>query len=170
MLSKFFYPRSQPNAIRHRHPETHMCPTSPVQPKLTSSLKPHHFPAKPKTPLRKAPTDPKKFAQWQKMDLMKMRHRAAPGDPKDKGTSPPPIERIHVKILTEQDERIFWFHKVRLSRSTQCKWSKSSKTIITGRALDLLVAQLRLSFPANQVRVHHIYPPVQDFTDRIVPK
>ncbi|KAF8876513.1 hypothetical protein CPB84DRAFT_1715087 [Gymnopilus junonius] len=117
----------------HRHPDTHMCPTSPAQAKPTPSLKPR-VPGKFKLPPRKAPSDPIKFAQWQKMELMKMRHRAAPGDPRDKGASPPPDERIHVKILTEQAERMFWFRK----------------TIVAGRALDLLVAQLGLSFPADQ--------------------
>jgi len=69
------------------------------------------------------------------MEVMKMRHRAIPGDPKDKAASLSPDQRLHVKVLvTEQDERIFWFRK----------------TVVTGRALDLLVVQLKLHFPGNQ--------------------
>lgn len=49
------------------------------------------------------------------MELMKMRHRAIPGDPKDKMSAPPLEERLHVKVLVNdtQTEKVFWLRKVR---------------------------------------------------------
>uniref|UniRef100_A0A8H7Y029 Uncharacterized protein n=1 Tax=Psilocybe cubensis TaxID=181762 RepID=A0A8H7Y029_PSICU len=67
------------------------------------------------------------------MEVMKLRHRAIPADPKDKNASPPPDERLHVKIIIEEGEKVFWLRK----------------NVVTGRALDLLVAKLNLSFPGN---------------------
>jgi hypothetical protein len=78
----------------------------------------------------KPPTDPKKIAQIQKVTLMKMRHSAIAGDPRDR--SPIPAnERLHVKARLEVtgmpvQERVFWFRK----------------SVVTGRALDLISANL----------------------------
>jgi hypothetical protein len=66
-------------------------------------------------PTRKVPTDPKKLAQLQKVELMKMRHRAVPADPKDKPGSIGIDQRLHVKVSCkgeEAAEKIFWFRKV----------------------------------------------------------
>jgi len=82
---------------------------------------------------KKPPTDPAKLAQWRKLEVMKMRHKASPGDPKDKNSSIPPDQRLHVKLFVEDTEHIFWFRR----------------TMGTGRALDLLVEQLKLKFPGN---------------------
>lgn len=61
----------------------------------------------------KVPTDPIKLAQYQKLELMKLRHRAVPGDSKDEQTSVPSDQRIHVKVIGEsKTERFFWFRKV----------------------------------------------------------
>lgn len=65
----------------------------------------------------KAPKDPKKRAQLQKIEMMKMRHHAVPGDPKDAATSVMIDQRLHLKIkLEDQDypsnQGIFWFRKV----------------------------------------------------------
>jgi hypothetical protein len=65
---------------------------------------------------RKVPTDPKKLAQFLKVELMKMRHRAVPADPKDKPGSIGIDQRLHVKVHCKGDhepvEKIFWFRKV----------------------------------------------------------
>jgi hypothetical protein len=67
-------------------------------------------------PTRKVPTDPKKLAQLQKVELMRMRHRAVPADPKDKPGSIGVDQRLHVKVRCKGDggaiEKIFWFRKV----------------------------------------------------------
>jgi len=59
------------------------------------------------------PTDPLKLAQYRKVELMKMRHRAAAGDSRINSSSSVPIDqRIHLKILVDDIEKVFWFHKV----------------------------------------------------------
>ena len=98
---------------RHRHPETHNCPSQVI---VTTPPK-SQFSAVGQKPLRnrraKPPTDPTKLLQWQRMDVMKTRHRAVCGDPKDKTASLPPDQRLHVKIQLQQADKVFWFRKVR---------------------------------------------------------
>lgn len=61
---------------------------------------------------------------------MKMRHRAIPADPKDKPLSVPIGDRIHIKLqVNDSDqEKIFWLRK----------------SIVTGKALDLLATQMEV--------------------------
>jgi hypothetical protein len=101
---------------------------------------------------KRPPTDPAKLAQWRKLEVMKMRHKASPGDPKDKNSSLPPDQRLHIKLFAGDTEHIFWFRRVRRSISIAKACLKHSQTIGTGRALDLLVEQLKLKFPGNPVR------------------
>lgn len=59
----------------------------------------------------------------QKVELMKMRHRAVPGDPKDKPSSVLVDQRLHVKVKLDVEkyaskEGVFWFRKVDASLST----------------------------------------------------
>lgn len=84
-------------------------------------------PAKRKAP----PKDPKKAAQLRQVELMKMRHKAQPADSRDKNKHVPVDQKLHLKVRAEEKgvENIFWF----------------SKTIIAGRALDLLASQFGLS-------------------------
>jgi hypothetical protein len=75
-----------------------------------------HTPVVARRPM-KLPTDPKKLAQLHKVSLMKMRHKAVPGDPKDKGSTVPVDERIHVSVRSEMTgqpprEIILWYRKV----------------------------------------------------------
>lgn len=105
---------------------------------------------------KKRPTDPRKLAQLQKIELMQMRHRAVPGDPKDKPDSILIDQRLHVKIKDEVDakgkDRVFWFRKVRRI-APRCQWAAAthiySKTIGVGKALDLLTAQLGKTTPVR---------------------
>lgn len=84
---------------------------------------------------RKVPTDPKKLAQFQKVEFMKMRHRAVPADPSDKPGSIGIDQRLHVKVSCEDDpqaaQKIFWFRR----------------TVGTGRALDMLARHF--NFPTT---------------------
>jgi len=64
---------------------------------------------------------------------MKIRHRANPADPKDRTASVSVDQRIHVKIVKDNKENVFWLRK----------------GIITGKALDLLVDNMKLTFPEN---------------------
>lgn len=46
---------------------------------------------------------------------MKMRHKAQPGDPKDKNKYVHIDQKLHIKVRAEEkgdEERIFWFSKV----------------------------------------------------------
>jgi predicted nucleic acid binding AN1-type Zn finger protein len=123
--------------VEHRHPESHQCPSvcKPESAATETDKKlpmPVYIPKK----FKKPPTDPAKLAQWRKLEVMKMRHKASPGDPKDKNSSLPPDQRLHIKLFAGDTDHIFWFRR----------------TIGTGRALDLLVEQMKLKFPGNPVR------------------
>lgn len=53
----------------------------------------------------------------QRVELIKMRHRAVPGDPKDKLSPVLLDQRLHVKVKLDIEkyasrEGIFWFRKV----------------------------------------------------------
>lgn len=66
---------------------------------------------------RNLPPGSQKLAQLQKVNLMKLRHKAVPGDTKDKGSMIPIDQRIHVivrlDILGQSAEEIaLWFRKV----------------------------------------------------------
>ena len=68
-------------------------------------------PAKRKAP----PKDPKKAAQLRQVELMKIRHKAQPGDPKDKNKHVTVDRKLHVKVRADEKgegERVFWFSKV----------------------------------------------------------
>lgn len=65
------------------------------------------------------PSDPKKRAQFLKVEIMKMRHHAIPGDPMDKPSSVLVDQRLHVKVRLEDPiqahkEGMFWFRKVKM--------------------------------------------------------
>jgi hypothetical protein len=125
----------------HRHPDAHSCCVQElsVKPKHAEAreLLSKHFPASSKsrtlTPLvPKVPTDPKKFAQYQKVELMKMRHRAIPGNPQDRTSSPPIDQRLHVNVRVDPEvsgdgekERSFWFRKVPLDNPTHIVTQRS---------------------------------------------
>ncbi|KAG2115335.1 uncharacterized protein F5147DRAFT_676934 [Suillus discolor] len=127
--------------IDHRHPDLHSCTGLQKQEsdekKDAQHILARHFSNPPShTPLAvrhtgKPPTDPKKLAQIQKVTLMKMRHSASAGDPRDKSSTVPVNERLHIKARLEVtgmpvQERVLWFRK----------------SVVTGRALDLISANL----------------------------
>ncbi|KAG9318368.1 hypothetical protein JVU11DRAFT_458 [Chiua virens] len=63
------------------------------------------------------PTDPRKLAQLQRVNLMKLRHKAVPGDPKDRNSVVPVDQRLHVVVQAEivgqsGKEVVMWFRKV----------------------------------------------------------
>ncbi|TFK55319.1 hypothetical protein OE88DRAFT_1623516 [Heliocybe sulcata] len=145
----------------HRYPESHSCsaadPTTSQPPKneAAQALLQKHFPpsgsqktVKPSTTPKTK--DPKKLAQLQKVQVMKMRHQAGPGDPRDKSASVAVDQRLHVRVTLENSdqEKIFWFRK----------------SIGAGKALDCLAAHFSLSSSDARVRtealpllIHHQY-------------
>jgi hypothetical protein len=111
----------------HRHPDLHSCTGLQKQEsdekKDARDILARHFSNPPlHTPLAirstvKPPTDTKKLAQIQKVTLMKMRHSATAGDPRDKPSTIAINERLHVKARLEVtgmpvQERVLWFRKV----------------------------------------------------------
>ncbi len=109
---------------RHRHPKSHVCSPPLVQeePKNKAALKllEKHFPSTNAAPLSsrrtmaKIPTDPAKLAKYHKVEMMKLRHHAKPGDPSKSNGDVPVGDRLHVKVSvdTSTDEKALWFIKV----------------------------------------------------------
>jgi hypothetical protein len=102
----------------HRHPETHLCSPN-LQSIVSGSLqqtKQKTIPAYGQQSFqarhKKIPADPIKFEQYQKMEFLKMRQRASPGDPENKSAFVPPDQRLHLRILIDGIEKVFWFRKV----------------------------------------------------------
>ncbi|KAG2146974.1 uncharacterized protein EDB93DRAFT_1206418 [Suillus bovinus] len=129
--------------INHRHQNLHSCTGLQKQEsdekKDAQDILTRHFSNPPShTPLAvrrtvKPPTDPKKLAQIQKVTLMKMRHSATAGDPRDKSSAVPVNERLHIKARLKVtgmpvQESVLWFRK----------------SVVTGRALDLISANFEV--------------------------
>jgi hypothetical protein len=112
--------------ISHRYPESHSCPSpepdEAVGNTAARQLLERHFPSTSSAPktarVARATTDPKKIAQLRKVELITLRHRAVPADPKDnhKSTPIPLDQRLHVKVQFDTVrptlERSFWLRKV----------------------------------------------------------
>jgi len=111
---------------------------------LARSLLAKHFP----TPTSKAPSpsssvqvrpgktpssDPAKLALAQKVQAMKMRQRAIPGDPKDKTAIMSLDQKLHVQVKLEEKNTVsvLWFRK----------------NLIVGRAVDLLATHFKARPP-----------------------
>lgn len=118
---------SLPCSVSHRHPNTHSCPfeghaiSQPTKNKAAHALLAKLFPpasgATTKTPQSpsKPILNPKKAAQLRQVEAMKMRHRALPGDLKDKASSVSVTDRVHIKVHSDHkdmQEKILWFRKV----------------------------------------------------------
>ncbi|KAF9459576.1 hypothetical protein BDZ94DRAFT_1268016 [Collybia nuda] len=126
----------------HRHPKSHVCNSISQQDKpiknsgTAQALLAKNFPtSKARTisqsgakRVTKVPTDPIKLAQHRKVELMKIRHKAIPGDAKDKLSSPPQDQRINIQIDIDASRKAFWFRK----------------TLITGKVLDCLASHARI--------------------------
>lgn len=115
----------------HRHMQSHACPGLVIgkddvkhetarailaEKFLATGNSTSYTPVVARRP-RNLPPDSQKLAQLQKVNLMKLRHKAAPGDPKDKGSSIPVDQRIHVTVRLEilgqsTKEIVLWFRKV----------------------------------------------------------
>ncbi|KAI0050043.1 hypothetical protein FA95DRAFT_1488080 [Auriscalpium vulgare] len=138
----------------HRSPMQHACPfdepKAPLKNEAAHALLAKHFPvstsaSKPTASAKKKlPTDPKKLAQLRKIEGMKMRRSALPGDPREKASSVPVDQRLHLKVSAPEwntVEKVVWLRK----------------TQGTGRALDLLAEQLKVpssdSSPIHLARV-----------------
>ena len=126
---------------RHRHPTSHDCARDLVveaetaktnKNELARSLLAKHFPtptpgaSSPSSAVQTAPgkspsSDPKKLAMVQKVQAMKMRQRAIPGDPKDRTTAVPLDQKVHVRVKLEGKPEgsnvgsVLWFRKVNAS-------------------------------------------------------
>lgn len=128
----------------HRTPTSHSCPTRSTESGKKNAaaheLLAKHFSSSKSSPVR-APQGPssKKAAGSKQVELMRMRHHAEPGDPKDAKSQVPLSERIHVKVGVERDGAITW----------NMFWFR--KTIGAGKALDLLATRLRLTGPSLEL-------------------
>ena len=59
-------------------------------------------------------SDPKKLAMAQKVQAMKIRQRAIPGDPKDRTAAVSLDQKLHVQVKLEGNDivPVLWFRKV----------------------------------------------------------
>jgi hypothetical protein len=92
-------------------------------------------------------SDPKQLSLTQKVQAMKMRQRAVPGDPKDKGSNVPLDQRLHVQVKLDGNDAAFvlWFRKVNVSfASFKRAIAEAEQNIIVGRAVDLLAAHFKV--------------------------
>jgi len=79
-----------------------------------------------------------------------MRHSAVPADPKDKLAALPQDDRRHIKVACDDNtEKVFWVRK----------------SLGTGRVLDLLAAQLKMSSDASPLELLKLVGPKSE--DRI---
>lgn len=62
-------------------------------------------------------SDPKQLAMTQKIQAIKLRQRAIPGDPKDKGANVSLDQKLHVYVKLEGNDAVsvLWFRKVNVS-------------------------------------------------------
>jgi hypothetical protein len=108
-------------SFSHRHPSSHSCQVvdAPKSQRSASAraLLAKNFPTssrKKAAPQRTTniPTEPIKLARHRKAELIRMRHRAAPGNPVDNSYTPQD-QRLHLRLqIDEQTEKVFWFCKV----------------------------------------------------------
>ncbi|KAF9451226.1 hypothetical protein P691DRAFT_663715 [Macrolepiota fuliginosa MF-IS2] len=108
----------------HRHPISHKCtstttlsqaPASTKNEKARALLAKVSSSSTAKAPFRrstKLPTDPAKLAAYRKVEVMKMRHKSVPLDPKDMAASPPLDQRLYIKVKQGDKEKVFWTRKV----------------------------------------------------------
>lgn len=86
---------------------------------------------------------------------MKMRHRAAPADPKDKAASVLVDQRLHVKVSvsnSKASEKIFWFRKVHtlnVASLSPLLISVIVQNVGVGKALDLLSVNMGINSSAT---------------------
>ena len=125
---------------------------------LARSLLAKHFP----TPTSKATSpsssvqakpgktqssNPKKLAVAQKVQAMKMRQRAIPGDPKDKMATVSLDQKLHIQAKLEGSSgvSVLWFRKVNASlRLLVHAVAEVEQNIIVGRAVDLLATHFKV--------------------------
>ncbi|KZT03417.1 uncharacterized protein LAESUDRAFT_368461 [Laetiporus sulphureus 93-53] len=131
----------------HRAPGSHSCSnvnasdTTKQKNAAARRLLEKHFPPQPSSAsstgvqapkaqsLPKSARDRNESPQGQKIAVMKMRHRASPADPKDKASAVPIEQRLYAFVSVDNSGTIgepYWFRK----------------SIITGKALDLLASRL----------------------------
>lgn len=86
----------------------------------------------------------KSSPQASKVQLIKMRHNALPGDPKEK-QSTPMDQRVHLKFTTGEEESLIWFRKVIWVSWTvrPMIFDSCLQTVVVGRVIDFLQSIVR---------------------------
>jgi hypothetical protein len=89
---------------------------------------------------------------------MKLRHRAVPGHPRDNASSVPLDGRLYLNVTVagnaDETEKPFWFRKVCINHPFLTEQSPTCiKSIITGKALDLLADHYKISISDTSVRL-----------------
>ena len=154
--------------IRHRFPTSHSCspaevseaaPSTVVKNARARELLQRNFPqalvtkgTSSSAQLNRVGKTPAAQAQIEKVQFMKMRQAARPGDPKT--PSLPPAERHHVLVKFEETgaEKTLWFNKVSLfnywprftSHSSTCSQFPLAESLIFWQTISVSFVQTRM--------------------------
>lgn len=150
-----------PDDTRHRQPSSHSCVPlqgqnagASVKNAKARELLNKHFPSTRSASttaqmLPKKTVVPRKQAQIKQVQLMKMRHKAKPGDTRDKPTSVSIDQRLHLQVSNGDNpsSTLLWFRKVNLTSRSNCIHSSNIfiETIVTGKVIDLLASHFNVS-------------------------
>lgn len=123
-----FQPISPSTPLRHRSSVSHDCippsdtTTTPASDKnaAAKALLAKHFGVDSASSIARPSSsasrpNAQKEAQQRQLIVMRMRHKAQPGNPKDTPAAVPVEQRLHLKVTRAglpSSERIFWFPKV----------------------------------------------------------
>ena len=129
----------------HRHASEHLCSSltieKPVQNEVARAVLVKNFSSTESTskpiPIRPSSTtkNPAKLAQIKKVELMKMKHQAVPGDPK--ASSSKLEERLYIRVFVDgsSNSKVFWL----------------PQNILAGKAFDLLSSHFTLTSANGKV-------------------
>ncbi|EJD53422.1 hypothetical protein AURDEDRAFT_180921 [Auricularia subglabra TFB-10046 SS5] len=155
----------------HREPASHQCvplPHEPEEPRNAEAraILRKHFPDLPQqsspAPSRtqKPITDPAKLRRLEALEVMKLRHRAKPADPRD--TNVPQQNRIHVRVNLRNrppgDNKLLWFKKARSAPTLiSHPLTPSPQSVSTGRAVDLCATLFNIN-RTGELALYEIRP------------
>lgn len=102
----------------------------------------------------KTPKDPAKLAKFKAVELIKMRHKAVPGDPKDKSISVALDRRVHLFVRNEvagneSQPTLLWFRKARALSSKMAFHNTRFTVSIPHNRISLVVGSLICSMCAS---------------------
>ncbi|KAJ4488266.1 hypothetical protein J3R30DRAFT_3279606 [Lentinula aciculospora] len=145
---------------KHREPASHNCSSKggaaePVRNEAARALLAKNFTSSKSVVKRRTPaypTDPAKLAQFRKFELMKLRQRASPLDPRNQKSEMPVDKRRFFKAnLDGKPSQDLWIEKVWRTQFSKVVtiyailFAFLYQSVTAGKVFDLLVAHLGIS-------------------------